>query len=138
MAASGAQNAPDIAMSHEPKSEKLYELDEKGALFSNNTSSSDQAPIVEFPEDLEGEEPTEEELVTLERISGKIPWTSYTIAFVELCERFGWYGSQVLCKWYKVDRNIIEGTKTKFYVFRHEFHPIPTSAGIPYGKGSSY
>ena len=31
--------------------------------------------------------PTEEELQTLRRVSGKIPWTAWTIAFVELCER---------------------------------------------------
>ena len=37
--------------------------------------------------------PTEEEMQTLRRISGKIPWTAWTIAFVELCERFSWYGT---------------------------------------------
>lgn len=39
--------------------------------------------------------PTEEELhgaAALRRISGKIPWTAWTIAFVELCERFSYYG----------------------------------------------
>jgi len=46
---------------------------------------------------LVGEEPTEEDLATLPRVSGQIPWTAFTIAFVELCERFGYYGCQVLC-----------------------------------------
>ncbi|KAF3908068.1 hypothetical protein ABW21_db0204421 [Orbilia brochopaga] len=36
--------------------------------------------------------PTEEELNTLRRVAGKVPWTAYTIAFVELCERFSYYG----------------------------------------------
>lgn len=40
--------------------------------------------------------PTEEELRTLRRVSGKIKWSMYTIAFVELCERFSYYGSSVL------------------------------------------
>lgn len=40
--------------------------------------------------------PTEEELKTLRRVSGKIPWTAWTIAFVELCERFSYYGSTVV------------------------------------------
>jgi POT family proton-dependent oligopeptide transporter len=40
--------------------------------------------------------PTEEELHTLRRVSGKIKWAMYTIAFVELCERFSYYGSSVL------------------------------------------
>lgn len=39
--------------------------------------------------------PTEEELHganALRRVSGKIPWTAWTITFVELCERFSYYG----------------------------------------------
>ena len=42
------------------------------------------------------DKPTEEELHTLRRVSGKIPWTMFTIAFVELCERFSYYGSSIL------------------------------------------
>jgi POT family proton-dependent oligopeptide transporter len=40
--------------------------------------------------------PTEEEQATLRRVSGKIKWSMWTIAFVELCERFSYYGSAVL------------------------------------------
>lgn len=46
------------------------------------------------------EEPTEEELHgpnALRRVSAPIPWAVYTVAFVELCERFSYYGTQVLC-----------------------------------------
>ncbi|KAL4917528.1 POT family-domain-containing protein [Aspergillus aurantiobrunneus] len=39
------------------------------------------------------EYPTDEELRTLRRVSGKVRWTAYTIAFVELCERFSYYGT---------------------------------------------
>ncbi|KYK54249.1 hypothetical protein DCS_06206 [Drechmeria coniospora] len=46
-------------------------------------------------EDYEGR-PTEEEFRTLRRVSGKIMWSMWTIAFVELCERFSYYGSSVL------------------------------------------
>ncbi|KAJ5681880.1 uncharacterized protein N7477_001820 [Penicillium maclennaniae] len=45
------------------------------------------------------EVPTEEELSgpnALRRISAPIPWAVYTVAFVELCERFSYYGTQVL------------------------------------------
>ncbi|KAK3613691.1 hypothetical protein LTR56_027730 [Elasticomyces elasticus] len=38
-------------------------------------------------------EPTADELKTLQRMGGKIPWQSYTIAFVELAERFSYYGT---------------------------------------------
>ncbi|KAE8149096.1 POT family-domain-containing protein [Aspergillus avenaceus] len=37
--------------------------------------------------------PTDEELRTLRRVPGTIPWTAYTVAFVELCERFSYYGT---------------------------------------------
>ncbi|KAK0635785.1 POT family-domain-containing protein [Bombardia bombarda] len=37
--------------------------------------------------------PTEEELRTLRRVPDKIPMSIYTIAFVELCERFSYYGT---------------------------------------------
>jgi POT family proton-dependent oligopeptide transporter len=104
MTSSTAQNAVDMAMSHEPKvATPMYEVNEKQSLEKHATARSDTtnshhvAPPVEFEADLEGEEPTEEELITLRRVSGKIPWTAFTIAFVELCERFGYYGCQVLC-----------------------------------------
>jgi POT family proton-dependent oligopeptide transporter len=37
--------------------------------------------------------PTEEELATLRRVPGRIPWICFTVAFVELCERFAYYGT---------------------------------------------
>lgn len=40
--------------------------------------------------------PTPEQQRTLRRVSGKIKWAMWTIAFVELCERFSYYGSAVL------------------------------------------
>ncbi|EKV07527.1 Major facilitator superfamily domain, general substrate transporter [Penicillium digitatum] len=45
------------------------------------------------------ENPTIDELHgpnALRRISAPIPWVVYTVAFVELCERFSYYGTQVL------------------------------------------
>ncbi|KAI0339306.1 oligopeptide transporter [Trametopsis cervina] len=40
--------------------------------------------------------PTDEERLTLRRVSDHIPWNAYMIAFVELCERFSYYGSTVV------------------------------------------
>ncbi|KAL4893629.1 POT family-domain-containing protein [Aspergillus ambiguus] len=37
--------------------------------------------------------PTVEEMSTLRRVAGDIPWTAFTVAFVELCERFSYYGT---------------------------------------------
>ncbi|KAG8630332.1 hypothetical protein KVT40_001951 [Elsinoe batatas] len=39
---------------------------------------------------------TKEDLHTLRRVSGKLTWMAYTIAFVELCERFSYYGTTVV------------------------------------------
>lgn len=47
--------------------------------------------------DLNREYPTEEELTTLRRVSDEIPWRTLSIAFVELCERFSYYGTTVVC-----------------------------------------
>ncbi|WYZ38656.1 hypothetical protein EsH8_III_000570 [Colletotrichum jinshuiense] len=40
--------------------------------------------------------PTDEELQTLRRVSDHIPFKLFTIAFVELCERFSYYGSVIV------------------------------------------
>lgn len=56
-------------------------------------AGSDTEELVEgypTPEELEGEN-------RLRRISAPIPWAVYTVAFVELCERFSYYGTQVVC-----------------------------------------
>ena len=53
--------------------------------------------------------PTEEELVTLPRVADKIPWRIYTVAFVELCERFSYYGTQILFQNY-IQRNLLTPT----------------------------
>lgn len=57
------------------------------------------------------DKPTEEELHTLRRVSGKIMWSMWTIAFVELCERFSYYGSAVLYTNF-VNHKLPEGSTT--------------------------
>ena len=47
---------------------------------------------------LRREHPTEYEMQTLRRVSDNIPWPAFTIAFVELCERFSFYGTTAVCK----------------------------------------
>ncbi|KAF3386357.1 putative peptide transporter ptr2 [Penicillium rolfsii] len=37
--------------------------------------------------------PTEDDLRNLRRVSGHLHWTIFTVAFVELCERFSYYGT---------------------------------------------
>ena len=70
------------------KNEKALAIDDKQAYSSDGS--------VRGPE---GEEyPTAEEVEKLRRVCGTVPWSSYTIAFVELCERFSYYGTTVVCK----------------------------------------
>lgn len=52
----------------------------------------------ESDEEIQGEYPTEEELHTLRRVADHVPLKVYTLAFVELCERFSYYGTTVVCK----------------------------------------
>lgn len=48
-------------------------------------------------DDVDGhEKPTEEELHTLRRVSGKIKWAAFSVAICELAERFSYYGSSIL------------------------------------------
>lgn len=41
--------------------------------------------------------PSLEELHTLRRVRDHINWKAYTVAFVELCERFSYYGTTIVC-----------------------------------------
>ena len=41
---------------------------------------------------MEEDEPTEEELGTLRKVSDHLPWSAFIVAMVELCERFTYYG----------------------------------------------
>lgn len=43
--------------------------------------------------------PTEDEKTGLRKVCGHVPWTAYTIAFVELCERFSYYGTTAVCRY---------------------------------------
>ena len=49
-------------------------------------------------DDDELERPTEAEEQSLRRVSGKVPWVAYSIAFVEMCERFSFFGTTAVCE----------------------------------------
>ncbi|CAG8978166.1 hypothetical protein HYALB_00011481 [Hymenoscyphus albidus] len=50
----------------------------------------------DYDDDIQGDHPTEEEFHTLRRVADKIPFAIYTVAFIELCERFSYYGTTVV------------------------------------------
>ena len=70
------------------KNEKTLVIDDKAVPLSEGSLTGP-----------DGEEyPTAEEVDTLRRICGAVPWSAYTVAFVELCERFSYYGTTAVCK----------------------------------------
>lgn len=61
--------------------------------------------------DNQGDFPTNEELQSLRRVAGRIPWKAYTLAFVELCERFSFYGTTVVFTNF-IQQPLPQGSKT--------------------------
>ncbi|KAK1992460.1 POT family protein [Colletotrichum falcatum] len=59
--------------------------------FCEDTSLDEKNGIQPRPD-----APTQEELQTLRRVSDHIPFKLFTIAFIELCERFSYYGSVIV------------------------------------------
>lgn len=62
--------------------------DEKKGLPTTGISVEHEPPTL--PDSLEL--PSEEDKLVLRRVSDKIPWSTYLIAYVELAERFSYYG----------------------------------------------
>jgi POT family proton-dependent oligopeptide transporter len=73
-------------------------IDEKNPTIDELTIDSAPQRDTYAVEGIDKTLPTNDELANLRRISGKIPWAAYTIAFVELCERFSYYGTTAVCK----------------------------------------
>ncbi|KAL4915464.1 oligopeptide transporter [Aspergillus aurantiobrunneus] len=56
--------------------------------------SKDEYPSTgEENETLQKLRPTSEEMQTLRRVAGSLNWITFSVAFVELCERFSYYGT---------------------------------------------
>jgi hypothetical protein len=86
----------------------------KSKAISHNISADEKVPVVDDltidnappvrAGSIEGDDyalektaPTDEELATLRRVAGKLPAAAYSVAFVELCERFSYYGTTAVC-----------------------------------------
>ncbi|KAK6856238.1 hypothetical protein PG990_000736 [Apiospora arundinis] len=87
MAAAPAMQDDILAKAAVP-SATLQGTEKENAFVAEHSSTSEGFDSYETP--------SEEEMQTLRRVSGKINWSIYTIAFAELCERFSYYGSYVL------------------------------------------
>ncbi|KAJ6117743.1 hypothetical protein N7512_007468 [Penicillium capsulatum] len=90
-----AEVAKSKAFAHDTVDEKNLSharelsIDESNILPAPNAPASN--PEAEA-ESLQKEYPTDEELQSLRRVAGSLPWTTFTVALVELCERFSYYG----------------------------------------------
>lgn len=68
-------------------------IDQPGALIHADVKHHSVAgPLAD---DYEGK-PTTEELATLRRVSGKLPWVAYVLCFVEFCERASYYSGTAI------------------------------------------
>jgi len=94
MAAIGTMDAPDIAaaevsMARDEKSkEKPMEASKETAVQPTAAAAD-----IDSTTETDDEIPSEEDLETLRRVPGRVPWICFTVAFVELCERFAYYGT---------------------------------------------
>ncbi|KAF4958228.1 hypothetical protein FGADI_2600 [Fusarium gaditjirri] len=96
-------------------------LDEKRASISAKRASisTDPRPATADPGAVtpaggatpDGQFPTAEELDTLRRVPNKIPMKLFSIAFIELCERFSYYGSTVVFTNF-IQQKLPEGSTT--------------------------
>jgi POT family proton-dependent oligopeptide transporter len=84
--------AVDLAVDHKSK------LADEKAQLDLISSNEKEGPLPEYTEaGADGSVPTDDELNTLRRVAGQVPWTAYTVAVVELCERFSYYGTTAVC-----------------------------------------
>lgn len=81
----------------DPEHHGIYDNKAKGSMDVTKEKEALGHDVISTTDDDDyPDKPTEEEMRTLPRVSGKIMWSMWTIAFVELCERFSYYGSSVL------------------------------------------
>lgn len=120
-------DAAEIAKAHEPSA--AIQGTDKEIKGSLDITKHNNLPTYYSSDDEYDDKPTEEELHTLKRVAGPIRWGMFTIAFVELCERFSYYGSSVLYTNF-VFRPLPEGQPTG---------ANPTAEGVPgaLGKGQA-
>lgn len=90
-----AEIAKSKAASHDVAiTEKVPVVDE----MTIDSAPHQDITYIDGDDSLDKTAPTPDELQNLRRVAGKIPWAAYTIAFVELCERFSYYGTTAVCK----------------------------------------
>lgn len=139
-AAAGAKLDPSLALAPDFKHQgptANHEVDPPLVVEGQPTQQAH--PHIQYDdysdEEIQGEFPTEEELHTLRRVADHIPWKVYTLAFVELCERFSYYGSTVVCKYSSIILIQQEQQLTFFAVTNFIQQPMPDGSKTGAGFG---
>lgn len=100
MSSAAGQNDIELAKAHVPSAAIQGLPEEQHAGKGHLNVEKDTAPLPDYSSSVEEDDyedkPTEEEMRTLPRVSGKLKWSVWTIAFAETCERFSYYGSSIL------------------------------------------
>lgn len=84
----------------------------------------------------DGQFPTPEEMQSLRRIANKIPMKLFSIAFIELCERFSYYGCTVVCKFYSTlntqsqSSNLYKSQTSSSSLSPLVLPPVPTMSSL--------
>ncbi|KAI5120636.1 hypothetical protein M0805_009396 [Coniferiporia weirii] len=74
----------------------LAEAEHDDYLNEKKTAHSTQSAPDSLASDDDLELPSDEDRAALRRVSDSLPWTAYLVAFVELAERFSYYGTVVV------------------------------------------
>jgi POT family proton-dependent oligopeptide transporter len=101
MAALTATNDDIAALAHAEKDRFEHDL--------KHTDPSESEVQDGIHDDLEF--PTEEEKLYLRRVADTVPWAAYLVAFIELAERFSYYGTQVVFTNY-IQQPLPDGSRT--------------------------
>lgn len=67
-------------------------IDEKEAEANEEINTTNLEEVYDDKNNFLGYVPTEEELNTLHKVADRLPWAAWSVAAVELCERFTYYG----------------------------------------------
>lgn len=96
--AAGAQHDPALTLPPDEKHQlpATAHVTEMPPVFQGEAQKN-LPEYLDHDDDTEYHAPTEEELATLRRVSDKIPYPAFMVGFVELCERFSYYGTTVVC-----------------------------------------
>ncbi|GAA5884815.1 hypothetical protein JCM6882_007107, partial [Rhodosporidiobolus microsporus] len=103
-----AHEAQHNSATHNPKDDKGFSFDEKRA-GSPSTQEDDADAALSYPD-----APTEEEKQTLRRVPGPINLASFMLGYIELAERFSYYGCTVVFTNF-IQRGLPEGSTTGAY-----------------------